>query len=376
MKIVLATGIYPPDIGGPATYAHALAKDLNMRKVDVTVITYVHRKFQVPSSKFQKNLKSQIPSSGENWEVVKVSKRIPILRWFLYARALKRVAKDADSVIAFSSVSAGVPVKLARLKKPKKILRLGGDFLWERYTARGGMRGLGEWHKSFWFLVFSVWLGKLLMAFDRIVFSTEFQRNIYLEHYKKPPDCSVIENAMPKGNVLHHEKSSPFRLLFMGRFVGFKNLPVLLQAVSEVDDVTLKFVGDGPVKNELQKLATTLGIQNRVSFSPPLHGEEKIKAFAEHDLLVIPSITEISPNVALEARANGLLVLLTEKTGLSEMLIDGMVVRNLSTPGSIKKALEEVIGDYDSIALKAASEPTKRGWDKVANEWISQIRND
>ncbi len=40
MKIVLATGIYPPDIGGPATYSSALAEQLHAKGHDVTVIAY------------------------------------------------------------------------------------------------------------------------------------------------------------------------------------------------------------------------------------------------------------------------------------------------------------------------------------------------
>jgi glycosyltransferase involved in cell wall biosynthesis len=361
MKIILATGIYPPDIGGPATYAHALAEEMTKRGSSVVVITYGR-------------INNEQLTMNNSWEVIRIAKRFPILRWFLYARALKKHAKDADVVIAFSSVSAGVPVKLAKLKC-KKILRLGGDFFWERYTARGGMLGLRRWYKRQVpsSLLLRYFATLLLRSFNHIVFSTEMQKDIYTESYKKLPARRVIENAMPSGNTVHHKKNSPFRLLFMGRFVGFKNLPTLLHAVSVLDSVTLEFVGDGPEKGRLEKLVDTLGIQNRVSFTSSLHADEKIKAFAEHDLLVIPSVTEISPNVALEARANGLPVLLTEVTGLSEMLTNGMVVKDLSTPGNIVKALQEVMGNYESVAEKATSEPPKRGWSEVADDFLTLL---
>jgi hypothetical protein len=67
-----------------------------------------------------------------------------LFRWWRYARMLRKIGRDADVVIAFSSVSAGVPLWMSRLKKPKKILRLGGDFLWERYTDGGGGWGFYE----------------------------------------------------------------------------------------------------------------------------------------------------------------------------------------------------------------------------------------
>ena len=169
----------------------------------------------------------------------------------------------------------------------------------------------------------------LLKQFDHIVFSTRFQEELYEKHYKNLPKHSVIENALPVGKPVRHQKHDPFRLLFMGRFVGFKNLVALLKAVGALRDSTqltinsaplhtiMTFVGSGPMESCLRNLVTKSHLQNIVTFLPPVHGEEKQRIFAEHDLLILPSITEISPNVALEARAAGLPVLLSKETGLS-----------------------------------------------------------
>lgn len=369
MKIVLATGIYPPQIGGPATYCRALACELKMLGANVSVLTYA-RKSQDPNSKFQKNSKSQFPIPNSDFDVIRISNSIPVIRWFAYARALRRHASDADAVIAFSSVSAGVPLWLSRIKKPKKYLRLGGDFFWERYTALGGMLGLRNWYgskggKNPILHSFMQWL---LNKFDHIVFSTKFQESIYRNHYSKLPSYSVLENALPSGNPQKHEKHDPFKILFMGRFVGFKNLPTLVQAVNEMTGVTLTLVGDGPMRSQLEKVAG-----ENVSFHPSVHGEEKQRIFAEHDLMVIPSITEISPNVALEARANGLPVLLTKETGLSEELTNGMIVRNLSSAEKIAEVIQSVIERYSEVSAEAASNPSERGWGAVADEWISLL---
>jgi glycosyltransferase involved in cell wall biosynthesis len=370
MRIILATGIYPPEIGGPATYVRALAKELVSKGCAVTVITYGS------------------PEPGDGFDVHGVSRSLPILRWFSYARVLKKYGRDADAVIAFSSVSAGVPVWLARLKKPKKFLRLGGDFFWERYTDRGGMKGLRAWYESKTNTQQSAnWImNKILHVFDSIVFSTEFQKKLYEEHYWEIPSPVVLENALPchassfdsaphsRGSAqddmlsMTHKKHKPFRLLFMGRFVGFKNLPALIKAAASLNDVLLMFVGDGPVKKSLPS-------SDNVTFVASLHGEEKQRMFADHDLLVIPSITEISPNVALEARASGMPVLLTKETGLSDALTKGMIVRDLSTPEKIKTAVEEVRAGYDGFASQATDSPHQRGWREVADEWLELLSN-
>ena len=40
MKILIATGIYPPDIGGPATYSKLLKEELSKRGLKVDILTY------------------------------------------------------------------------------------------------------------------------------------------------------------------------------------------------------------------------------------------------------------------------------------------------------------------------------------------------
>ena len=383
MKVILATGIYPPEIGGPATYCRALAEEFSKRGWDVIVVTYA-RKHQAPSTKHQKNSKLQ----SESWSVISISKTFPIIRWFLYARTLRTHAHDADAVIAFSSVSAGVPLWLAHLKKPKKILRLGGDFFWERYTDRRGMKGLRAWYESKTTAQQAAnWvMNTLLRKFDHIVFSTEFQKKIYEENYWGLSLVSVIENAVsfPSMGAIHRRRSSQLKLLFMGRFVGFKNLEALVEAVGALrqgsgqaphamplhSQCMLTFVGDGPMKARLQSLVQKLNLESAIHFLAPVHGQEKTNLFEKYDLMIIPSLTEISPNVALEADDAGLPVLLTEQTGLSPELSANMVLKDLSTSQKIVDAIEEMAEHYDQIAHRVSSHSHGRSTGQMASDWI------
>jgi len=354
MKIVLATGIYSPDIGGPATYCAELAKQLTNAGHNVTIITY---------------------GKNQNDSIVRVPLGLPFLRWIHYAQALQKHGKDADIVYAFSSVSCGIPLILAQLKKPKKILRLGGDFFWERYTDRGGRLGLRMWYKNRR-LHFSSWIMYfILKRFDHIVFSTAFQQEIYKKHYKKLPSNSVIENALPPQVVNAQSetraKHSPFRLLFMGRFVQFKNLQMLLKAMTKLTDVRLTFVGDGPLAKSLQKSANDLLLEKRVTFLPSVSGEEKARVFQEYDLLIIPSITDISPNTALEACAAGMPVLLTTETGLRGHLVNGMKLVKMKESIDIVRAVSDAKSNYDTLVSMMPGPVEQRSWKVVVDEHIS-----
>jgi len=256
---------------------------------------------------------------------------------------------NADYVCAFTSISAGIPMLMSGLKKPKKILRLGGDFFWERYTDGGGTMTLREWYASkfgFWRILNSLVMGKVLRCFDQLVYSTEFQRQIHAGAYKKLPPSTVESNAMPEGVFVAHEPRTPFRLLFMGRFVRFKNIPALIDAMALLPDARLTIIGEGPMESELKNRVKNAGLSESVSFQPPVSGDTKRQAFEDHDLLVLPSLTEISPNTALEARAACLPVLLTEETGLPD--IPDVYQRKLQNSAQIAAGVREIIKKYPS----------------------------
>ncbi len=385
MQLVLATGIFPPDVGGPATYVEHLAKEFIRRGADnITVITYAKEEKGISVSQ----------EGGKT--VVRVSKSGgPIVRWRRYAKALRDHAAQSDVVIAFSSISVGMPLKMAKLSKPVRILRLGGDYFWERYTAMGGLRTLREWYKLRPYRQRHVitdeaaytltrrlnthFMKPILPTFHHIVFSTQFQEEIYRLYYPVLPDHSVIENAFPEKVTLsqsvHYMRSEELRgrrlrLLYFGRFVGFKNLKALLEAVAKLPHVTLTFVGEGPQTKMLKAIVQKLGIIERVNFSAPRSQSEKKAVFADHDLLILPSLTEISPNSALEGRANGMPVLLSEETGLSDALTQGMVVRPLRTSEEIAKAVLEVEQRYGEIATEAMQPIPERTWEHVAEEFV------
>ncbi|MBP9750382.1 MAG: glycosyltransferase, partial [Candidatus Peribacteraceae bacterium] len=165
MKIVLATGIFPPDIGGPATYAANLARELAHIGHRVTVVTYGAAR----------------PATGDYGVRAVAKDGGPLLRWRRYAAALREEAKDADVVEAFSSVSAGIPTVFARLRGPKLVLRLGGDFPWERATDRGYPKSLRAWFTEM--PASARLIAPILRRFDRLVFSTAYQRELYEKAY-------------------------------------------------------------------------------------------------------------------------------------------------------------------------------------------------
>ncbi len=239
------------------------------------------------------------------------------------------------------------------------------------------MRTLWEFHKhpTFFWRIGHLLMQMLLRSFDHIAFSTRFQEQIYEWHYGRLPQHSVLENAVDVADVTVEPRAStlhtPVRLLFMGRFVAFKNLASLVEAMKQLPDATLTLVGDGPLASTLRSKVEALSLESQIKFLPPARGAEKDRIFREHDLFVLPSLTEISPNVALEAQAAGLPVLLTSETGLSEAMRTGMVLRRLRTPDDITAAVRDVV----VLPPVADLQRQNRDWDRVTADWIDQCRS-
>ena len=117
MRILIASGIYPPEGGGPSIYSRAMARALVSMGHAVTVIAYGEDK----------------SSMDDGWRVIRVSRRggalIRYIRFFLSAwRALKSI----DVVFMQGAVSEGLSTTLAAsLRRVPTVLRVPGDYAWE-----------------------------------------------------------------------------------------------------------------------------------------------------------------------------------------------------------------------------------------------------
>ena len=110
------------------------------------------------------------------------------------------------------------------------------------------------------------------------------------------------------------------QLLFVGRLVSSKGLELLLEALAELRrqgrSPGLTIVGGGPEMEPAKKLAHRLGVADEVEFTGPRTGAELREIYCRHHILVVPSITpETFGIVALEGIACGCVVVGSEGAG-------------------------------------------------------------
>src|SRR3989344_2738828 len=110
-RILVATGLYPPDIGGPATYTKMLETHLPKRGVELTVAPY-------------------------GW----VRRYPKIFRHTAFMWKLIRESRGCDAIYALDPVSVGLPALIAsKITRKPLFLRIVGDYAWEQGQLRFGV---------------------------------------------------------------------------------------------------------------------------------------------------------------------------------------------------------------------------------------------
>jgi len=137
-------------------------------------------------------------------------------------------------------------------------------------------------------------------------------------------------------------------LVYVGRLSPEKGVGTLLRALAAVPKVTLKIIGGGPQKPELEALAERLRIADRVCFLGSYHwGSALLELIRQHHGLVLPSVTEGLALVLIEAMSQGVPVIASSVGGVRELVRDG--VSGLLFPrddaGALAAAITRLISD-------------------------------
>jgi glycosyltransferase involved in cell wall biosynthesis len=162
--------------------------------------------------------------------------------------------------------------------------------------------------------------------------------------------CRVIHNGLKESEfqpVTRHGDCKNF--LFVGELRKLKGIEVLLKATNQLrkrHNVSLLIVGTGPDAEEIKSLIRDNGLELSVTLSPPVF--PSVSAFSQAECLVIPSLAESLPYVALEAAAAEVPLIASDVGGISEItgtFRDYLVPPNDSE--ALANAMYSVLTDRD-----------------------------
>ena len=145
-------------------------------------------------------------------------------------------------------------------------------------------------------------------------------------------------------------EGEPVRLLFVGWLEEKKGIFELIEAcrlLAGSHEFVLNVVGEGNASCSAHDLVAEQDLAPIVSFSGWLKGENLERAFADADVLVLPSWAEGLPNAMIEAMAAKLAVVVSSVGNIPDVVVDGRDVllvppRDIS---ALRNAMAKVIED-------------------------------
>lgn len=307
MKLVIATPLYPPEIGGPATYA--------------------------------KLLKDGLPSHSIEVELVKFSevRHLPkIIRHYIYYRRVLQAARHADMVLALDPVSVGLPAMKAAKKLGKKfVVKIVGDYAWEQGVQRFDVtQDLDAFvqtpQPSFFVRKLQEVQTRVALFADLVIVPSPYLKEVLLQWKIPEKNISVIYNGigLPENIPTQYKNPEEFLIVSAGRRVPWKGF----EAIERV----------------AQKHANW-----RVVIASDLLRTDALGWMKTADVFVLNSRYEGFPHALLEAMTLGTPVIATDTKANKTLVGQTGLLVPLGDDVALEKALMAVAQDPVSAQERA-----------------------
>ncbi len=351
MKVCIATGIYPPDIGGPATFAAILKKELPSRGHDVSVVIYS-----------------------------RISKKIPRgIRHLIYFFSVLRASRSADMILALDPVSAGLPAFFAaRILRKKFFIRIVGDYAWEQGMQRFGITDLLDdfLGKKYGFCVELLRKIQCMVvgAAKKVIVPSLYLQEVIGKWGIPKEKITIVPNSVEPMLALSRDEAreklglskTETVLLSVGRMVpwkGFEMLILMIDTIQKQCPCKLIIVGDGPQRGALEALRDRLKLHNIVIFRGAVSKEVLATHMVACDIFLLNTAYEGFSHQIIEAMATKMPVITTRAGGNAELVQDG--VNALVVPyNNVRvwhEAVMSLVGD-----TKTAKRIAEEGYKKSA----------
>jgi glycosyltransferase involved in cell wall biosynthesis len=327
MRVLIVSGIWPPDVGGPASHGPDFGRYLIKRGFAVRAITTSDAPGIRHEDSFPVEALPRTPPVGE--------------RHVYAARAITRAALRNDIVYATGMYARSAIASW--VSSTPLIVKLANDPAFERARARGLFNGDVD--------AFQHVAGDARMRLLRALRSATLARattiitpSAYLanmaEAWAIGGTCvKVIPNptsapSLPDRSTLR--KRFGFdgpTAVFAGRLVVQKNLQLAIDAIARIPGMRLVLVGGGPEQATLEGSVRAAGVADRIRFEPPVPRAEAMAWMKAADIVLLSSAWENFPHSAVEALSVGTPVVATNVGGVAEIIEDG-VNGALAAPGS------------------------------------------
>jgi glycosyltransferase involved in cell wall biosynthesis len=356
MRVLIATPLYPPDIGGPATYTKFLERHLPLQGINFDVVSF-HTVRAYPK----------------------------IARHVLYTIQLLIKGWNADIVYALDPVSVGVPSWMVSFILRKKLyLRVPGDYAWEQGQQRFGITdtldGYRQKNKKPIMVKFLAGIQSCVARHaTRVIVPSDYMKEVVTEWGVDVQRITRIYSAL--NPVVLQETKQTLREKFgyagfvvttSARLVPWKGIEGLIMAMIRLHksgiEVSLEVIGDGTLRAHLESVVAQEKADAYIHIRGKVGREELVERIAASDAFVLNTSYEGLSHQLLEVMDIGVPIVTTSVGGNKELITheaEGLIV-----PFNDVRAISEAI---TSIRVDGAS-ATERV--QCAHQKVRSFRED
>ena len=354
MKILITVGIFPPDIGGPASFVPKIAELYSNSGHDVTVVCLTDRK----------------QNDNLNFKVVRILRNQNLLiRWIKTVSQIIRQGYNADLFFV-----NGLPMEsyIANIFTRKKLIRkIVGDWAWERGMNK---KIINESFDEFQNKKHNLHLeiakfsrGWTATKADLIITPSNHLKNVVKGWGVKENSIKVIYNGTKLKNKPDPIDDQPYdycKFITVGRLAPWKNIDIIIEALSDYKKANQNFifyiVGSGPEEIKLKKLVNDLDLENFVTFTGQLQKDDLNYYLEKSDIYIQASSYEGLPHVILEAMSHNLSIISTPIGGTNEVIQDGKNGWVWELENNFKPNKNNLIEILNNLKLNSSDDINKR----------------
>ena len=313
MNILITVGIFPPDIGGPASFVPKISNFLVENGHNVKIICLS----EVGNNHIEDNL-----------DVIRIrrSNSLPI-RWLKTIYQIVKSGKNSDLIFVNG---LGVESTIAALILKKKLIRkIVGDPVWERaYNQKKTIESFDEFQNnkhSFLIEVQKLLRNWSINSAEIVITPSDHLKN-FVSELGFSNEILKINNGVDITDIKRtNVHKADINLLIISRLVIQKNINIVIEAMELLDNknVKLSIIGEGGEFNKLEGVIHELNLQNRVQLLGKIDNNKISQFLLTADIFIQASDYEGLPHSVLEAINNEVPILSTEVGGCKDLLNDG-----------------------------------------------------
>lgn len=312
------------------------------------------------------------------------AKHYLLWQWRTLQRA-KKLAREIsfDIVHHVSYGSVHFPTQLWRLGVPTIFGPVGGGQTTPESLLPyfGGDEGSERKRTRVTRLLPRLWFYRAWMRRMSLVLATNHDTRALAED----AGCSRVELLCDTGSRMDFRSEAPrrftdtskIRLLWVGRFLPRKGLPLALDALAQTrSEVHLTLVGDGLPVETVERMIAERSLAGRVSWAGKrLPWEQVREAYVSHDALLFTSLRDSFGSQNLEAMSVGLPVITLNLSGARDLLPDASALK-VAVGASVQETVSNLSAAMDYFAtmpLEQRNRMSERAWQHAADfSWTSR----